>query len=171
LQLIVKDETLGHRHDHSHHEDGDPVAAAEAHCAARGLKLTDMRRQVFEALAAAPRAMGAYDLIDALANRGHKRLAPISIYRALDFLMDAGLAHKIESLNAFVACPHRHGADEVVMFMICDSCGRVEESISDAVAKALAGAARGMGFAPRGQIIEMKGRCAACLAGETVMTA
>jgi Fur family transcriptional regulator, zinc uptake regulator len=171
LQDVAKDGTLGHHHDHQHHGHADPLAAAEAHCSARGLKLTDMRRQVFEALAAAPRSMGAYDLIDALANRGHKRLAPISIYRALDFLMEAGLAHKIESLNAFVACPHRHGADEVVMFMICDSCGRVEESTHDAVAEALAGAARAMGFAPRGQIIEMKGRCAACRSGEAVMTA
>jgi Fur family transcriptional regulator, zinc uptake regulator len=157
-------------HSHNHHHDA-PLAAAEAHCAAKGLRLTDMRRHVFEALAAAPRAMGAYDLIDALAHGGHKRLAPISVYRALDFLRDAGLAHKIESLNAFVACPHLHGAEEVVVFMICDDCGRVEEATSDAVSKALANVATGMHFAPRGQVIEMHGRCAGCGAGESVMTA
>jgi Fur family transcriptional regulator, zinc uptake regulator len=161
---------LGHSHDHHHHH-GDALAEAEAHCARRGLKLTDMRRHVFQSLAAAPGAMGAYDLIDALAAHGHKRLAPISIYRALDFLMEAGLAHKIESLNAFVACPHLHGADDVVVFLICDSCGRVEEATSDDVSKALSSLARGMRFAPRGQVIEMKGRCAACGAGEAVMTA
>jgi Fur family transcriptional regulator, zinc uptake regulator len=166
---------MAHDHDHAHgegnhhhHDHGqDAMAAAEAHCAHRGLKLTDMRRQVFEALARTPQAMGAYDLIDALANRGNKRLAPISVYRALDFLLEAGLAHKIESRNAFVACPHQHGASEVVVFMICDSCGRVAESTSDAVSKALASVARGMHFAPRGQVIEMHGRCAGC--GDTAV--
>jgi Fur family transcriptional regulator, zinc uptake regulator len=165
---------LAHSHDHAahaHDHHADPLVAAEAHCASRGLRLTDMRRHVFKALASAPRAMGAYDLIDALANDGHKRLAPISIYRALDFLREAGLAHKIESLNAFVACPHQHGAEEVVVFMICDACGRVEESTSDAVSKALANVARGMRFTPRGQVIEMHGRCAACGSGESLMTA
>jgi Fur family transcriptional regulator, zinc uptake regulator len=156
-------------HGHHHHHHGDTLAEAEAHCARLGLRLTDMRRHVFEALAAAPGAMGAYDLIDALAAGGHKRLAPISVYRALDFLKEAGLVHKIESLNAFVACPHLHGPDEVVVFMICDSCGRVEEATSDAVAKALSGVAGAIGFAPRGQVIEMRGRCRACAGA--VMTA
>lgn len=165
---MAHDHDHAHNHDHSH--DHDVMAAAEAHCARRGLKLTEMRRQVFEALAKTPQAMGAYDLIDALANQGHKRLAPISIYRALDFLLEAGLAHKIESRNAFVACPHQHGAHEVVVFMICDACGRVAESTSDAVAKSLASVARGMHFAPRGQVIEMHGRCAEC-GDSAVMTA
>jgi Fur family transcriptional regulator, zinc uptake regulator len=165
-----------HEHQHAHHDHhhhhGDALAAAEAHCAAKGLKLTDMRRQVFESLAAAPGALGAYDLIDALASTGHKRLAPVSIYRALDFLMEAGLAHKIESLNAFVACPHLHGPHEMVVFLICDACGKVEESTSDNVAQALSSVARGKGFIPRGQVIEMHGRCAACSgASDGVMTA
>jgi Fur family transcriptional regulator, zinc uptake regulator len=146
------------------------MADAEAHCLSRGLRLTDIRRHVFEALAGQPQAMGAYELIDALANRGHKRLAPISVYRALDFLLEAGLAHKIESRNAFVACPHRHGASEVVVFMICDQCGRVEEATSDAVSKAMANVAKGMAFVPRGQVVEMHGRCAGC-GPEAVMTA
>lgn len=163
---------MGHGHDHHHHDAASVVAAAEAHCARQGLKLTDMRRQVFESLAEAPRAMGAYDLIDALANRGHKRLAPISIYRALEFLMTAGLAHKIESINAFVACPHLHSADEVVVFMICDECGRVEEATAATVSHALKDLARTMRFSPRGQIIEMKGRCAGCAGSDGgVMTA
>lgn len=148
--------------DHHHHGHGDALAAAEAHCARQGLKLTDMRRQVFEALVAAPGAMGAYDLIDALAANGHRRLAPMSVYRALDFLREAGLAHKIESLNAFVACPHMHGPDEMVMFLICESCGKVGEATSGSMAEAIARVARAHGFAPRGQVIEMRGRCAAC---------
>jgi Fur family zinc uptake transcriptional regulator len=157
--------------DHGHHHPENVLAAAEAHCARLGLRLTDTRRNVFESLAEAPRAMGAYDLIDALANSRHRRLAPISIYRALDFLMEAGLAHKIESLNAFVACPHRHGPDDMVVFLICDGCGRVEESTSDAVSRALAKVAAGKGFNPRGQVIEMRGRCVACSGRDAVMTA
>jgi Fur family zinc uptake transcriptional regulator len=150
----------------------DLTQAADAHCRSRGLRLTDLRRQVFEALARAPGAMGAYDLIDALARDGARRIAPISIYRALDFLLDAGLAHKLASRNAFVACPHRHGADDVVTFLICDGCGRVEEATSDAVGDALTQIARLHAFRPRGQVIEMAGRCAACAPADgAVMTA
>jgi Fur family transcriptional regulator, zinc uptake regulator len=154
---------LAHDHHHDHtHAPGGALAEAEALCTARGLKLTDLRRHVFEALAAAPGAMGAYDLIDALANKGHRRLAPISVYRALDFLLEAGLAHKIASRNAYVVCPHQHGAGDVVVFMICDACGRVAESTSDAVSKSLAQVARAGQFAPRGQVVEMHGKCSAC---------
>ena len=159
-----------HHHGHDHHHD--PVAEAEAHCARRGLKLTEMRRHVFEALAKSPQAMGAYDLIDALAQNGHKRLAPISVYRALDFLLEAGLAHKIQSRNAFVACPHLHGADEVVFFMICETCGRVQEATSDAVSKAIGGVAKAEHFTLKSQVIELQGRCEACDGGDgAVMTA
>ena len=127
-----------------------------------------MRRQVFEALAGSPQAMGAYDLIDALAAQGHKRLAPISVYRALDFLLEAGLAHKIESRNAFVACPHLHDAGEVVIFMICETCGRVREATSDAVSKAVGGVAKSNHFTLKSQVIELQGRCAACGEGATM---
>jgi Fur family transcriptional regulator, zinc uptake regulator len=161
---------VAHHHLHDHGSGHSLLADAEAHCLSRGLRLTETRRHVFEALAGQPQAMGAYDLIDALANRGHKRLAPISVYRALDFLLEAGLAHKIESRNAFVACPHRHGVSDVVVFMICDQCGRVEEATSDAVSKAMANVAQGMGFAPRGQVVEMHGCCSGC-GPEAVMTA
>jgi Fur family transcriptional regulator, zinc uptake regulator len=158
-----------HHHDHAHHHHGDALAEAEAHCARKGLRLTDMRRHVFEALARSPQALGAYDLIDALAQNGHRRLAPISIYRALDFLLEAGLAHKIQSRNAYVACPHRHGADDVVVFMICEQCGRVQEATSDAVSKALANVSRSLNFTPRGQVIETLGRCDGCGGGANAM--
>jgi Fur family transcriptional regulator, zinc uptake regulator len=153
-------------HDHAHHQH----VSAEEHCARRGLKLTELRRQVYDALASAPGAMGAYDLIDALADQGRKRLAPVSIYRALDFLLDAGLAHKIASRNAFVACPHRHDSEELVVFLICDNCGRVSESTSESVVRGLGEVARRAGFHPKGQVVEMHGRCATC-APEAVMTA
>jgi Fur family zinc uptake transcriptional regulator len=140
------------------------MRSAEAQCRTLGLKLTDLRRQVFQVLSKAPSALGAYDIIDALAQGGGRRVAPISIYRALDFLKEAGLVHKIESLNAFVACPYHHGRDAVVVFMICDSCGRVDEATSDAVDRSLKDVAARAGFQPRGEVIEMAGRCIACAA-------
>jgi Fur family transcriptional regulator, zinc uptake regulator len=161
--IVAMKDGSGHKHsEHAHHDHHDSVGEAEAHCANLGLRLTDTRRHVYEALANKQQAMGAYDLIDALASRGHKRLAPISVYRALDFLLEAGLAHKIQSRNAFVACPHRHNSDDVVVFMICDQCGRVEEATSSAVSKAMASVAHGMRFKPRGQVVEMHGCCAGC---------
>jgi Fur family zinc uptake transcriptional regulator len=155
---------LAHTHDtacdnHAAHALAD---AADRHCRERGMRLTDLRRQVFDVLAHAPGVMGAYDIIDALARDGGRRLAPISIYRALDFLLEAGLAHKLASRNAFVACPHRHGADDVVTFLICDTCGRVQEATSDAVGSALRQIAAVNAFRPRGQVIEMAGLCAGC---------
>ena len=131
-----------HHHSHDHHDHGgacahahgrarsaaDMMAAAEGTCAARGVRLTDIRRQVLAALLATHRPMGAYDLIDALAAQGQKRLAPVSIYRALDFLSEQGLIHKLASRNAFIACPHAHAPGEMVVFLICDHCGGVDET-------------------------------------------
>lgn len=151
-------------HDHAcdNHQAHELVAAADQHCRQRGMRLTDLRRQVFEVLAHAPGVLGAYDIIDALARSGGRRLAPISIYRALDFLLEAGLAHRLASRNAFVACPHRHGADDVVAFLICDRCGKVQEATSDVVGEALEQVASRLGFRARGQVIEMAGLCAGC---------
>jgi Fur family zinc uptake transcriptional regulator len=140
------------------------MAAARALCERKGLKLTDIRAAVVQALAEAPQPMGAYDLIDALAGQGFRRLAPISVYRALDFLMQAGLVHKLQSRNAFVACPHQHGADDVVVFMICEDCNRVEEAVSPVVTEGLAALAHHRGFQPKAQVIELAGRCRQCQA-------
>ena len=110
----------GHHHEHAHHpgEGGcahaqdhaarGPAALAEAEsaCAARGLRLTPIRRQVLNALYATHRPMSAYDLIDRLAAEGGaKRLAPITVYRALDFLMENGFVHELESRNAYHRLP------------------------------------------------------------------
>jgi Fur family transcriptional regulator, zinc uptake regulator len=168
--------THSHAHDHTHdhgaeHCGGCAMADAEALCAEKGLRLTDLRRYVLEALIEKRKVMGAYDLIEALAEKGQKRLAPISVYRALDFLLEAGLAHKIESRNAFVACPHRHRPDETVMFLICDQCAQVEEASSEALSDQLAKLATQRQFRPRSQIVEMHGICNRCLGHDSVMTA
>ena len=105
------------------------IAHAEAICAARAERLTPIRRRVLEALLASHAPLGAYELIDRLAERG-ARPAPITIYRALDFLREQGLVHRIESRNAFIACVQDHGSGDPVVFLICEKCGTVGEAAS-----------------------------------------
>ena len=102
------------------HDHGRCASAAIAHaevlCAARAQRLTPMRRHVLEALLDSHRPLGVYEIIERLARHG--RPAPITVYRALDFLRDNGLVHRIESRNAFVACVHNHGGDDLIVFLI-----------------------------------------------------
>src|SRR5581483_10400504 len=116
--------------DHDHERcSHDAMAIAEAVCLERGQRLTAMRRKVLDELLASHKPLGAYEIIDRLALRG-ARPAPITAYRALEFLRENGLVHRIESRNAFVACVHNHLADELVVFMICEHCGAVGEAAS-----------------------------------------
>jgi Fur family zinc uptake transcriptional regulator len=149
-------------HDHARCE-ANTIAEAEAVCAARGVRLTKLRRQVLEVLASGHRPLGAYEIMDRLAQDG-PRPAPITVYRALDFLMENGLAHRLASRNAFLACLHGHRAEDSVVFLICERCGAVGESSSQAVKEAVAGAAQQAGFAPRNPLIEVIGLCAHCRA-------
>ena len=103
------------------------MAHAEALCAERGERLTPMRRRVLEILAASHKPLGAYEIMDQVARSG-PRPAPITVYRALDFLRLNGLVHRIESRNAFVACGRNHGSDALVAFLICERCGAVGEA-------------------------------------------
>jgi len=137
------------------------MAHAEALCAERGQRLTPTRRRVLDALAASHQPLGAYDVIDRLAERG-PRPAPITVYRALDFLVENGLVHRIESRNAFVACINPHDTGAIVVFLICEACGTVGEAPSVAVAEALTAAARSAGFTPKTPVIEITGICSHC---------
>jgi Fur family zinc uptake transcriptional regulator len=87
------------------------------------------------------------------------------VYRALDFLRENGLVHRIESRNAFVACGRNHGADALVAFLICERCGAVGEAPAAAIGQSLAAAARSAGFAPNLSVIEITGTCAHCRKG------
>src|SRR6476646_9588783 len=147
--------------DHDHDSCASAaIMHAEGLCAARGQRLTPMRRQVLEALLASHKPLGAYEIIERLAHRG--RLAPITVYRALDFLRDNGLVHRIESRNAFVACVNNHASGDLVVFLICEHCGAVGEAASAAVADQLKAAARSAGFTPKAPVIEIGGVCAHC---------
>jgi len=147
--------------DHDHDRCASTaIAHAEALCAAHGQRLTPIRRQVLEALLASHQPLGAYEIIERLAHE--TRPAPITVYRALDFLRQNRLVHRIESHNAFVACVHDHSGDDPVVFLICERCGMVGEAPGGAVADALKAASRKAGFTPKNPLIEIAGVCSHC---------
>jgi Fur family zinc uptake transcriptional regulator len=116
---------------------------------------------VLAALLASHKPLGAYEIIDRMAAKG-ARPAPITAYRALEFLRENGLVHRIESHNAFVACVHTHAAGDLVVFLICERCGVVGEASSADVATTLTSAARAAGFTPKSPVIEISGVCSHC---------
>ena len=151
-----------HAPDHDHQRcTADALKHAEVLCAERSQRLTPIRRQVLEVLLESHNPLGAYEIMDRAAARG-PRPAPITIYRALDFLRENGLVHRIESRNAFVACVSTHASGDLVVFLICERCGAVGEASSAAVADQLKSAARAAGFLPKAPVIEIGGICSHC---------
>jgi Fur family zinc uptake transcriptional regulator len=144
---------------------------AERICARRGVRLTDLRRQVLGLVLDSPTPSGAYDLLDRL-RQHHAGAAPPTVYRALDFLLEQGLIHKVERLSAFVGCMHSLDADHegddshvhAVQFLICKKCNRVTELNDNEIGQALVRAARRSGFALNGSTIEADGTCSSCAA-------
>jgi Fur family zinc uptake transcriptional regulator len=150
-------------HDHARCTT-DAMATAEAICGKRGQRLTPIRRDVLATLLASHQPLGAYEIIERQAPKG-PRPAPITVYRALEFLREHGLVHRIESRNAFVACVHTHAAGDLVVFLICERCGAVGEASSVDVAATLKSAARAAGFTPKSPVIEITGVCTHCREG------
>lgn len=147
------------RHDHSHCA-GDVLARAEALAAEQGARLTPVRRRVLEILLEEHRALGAYDVLQRLAAEGFGNQPPVA-YRALDFLVENGLAHRIRRLNAFAACMHP-GEAHAPAFLICRACNHVAEAAAAPVRAALDVAAAGLGFTVERSNIEALGLCPAC---------
>jgi Fur family zinc uptake transcriptional regulator len=148
------------RHDHSTCMS-DALTVAEARCAADGLRFTPVRRKVLEILLQNHRALGAYTILDRLREDGFGSQPPVA-YRALDFLVTNGLAHKIERLNAFIACVHPSHS-HTPAFMICRLCDAVAEAQSSPAQGALGKAARATGFRIERTVVEAEGVCPSCL--------
>lgn len=146
-------------HDHAGCRQAT-LQAVETACAAQGLRLTPVRRQVLEILLEGHRALGAYDVLRRLTAAGATPQPPVA-YRALDFLVANGFAHRIERLNAYVACS-RPGAGHAAAFLICRDCGAVAELDGAAAAARLGDAARAAGFAMDRAVVEIEGLCPAC---------
>jgi Fur family zinc uptake transcriptional regulator len=138
------------------------IDRAEVLCQARGARLTPVRRRVLELVWRGHRPRGAYDILDDLGRDG-RPAAPLTVYRALDFLVEHGLVHRLESLNAFIGCAdpeRRHPAQ----FLVCEDCGSTTELDDGAVAAAIEKSARAVGFAIARPVVEVSGRCARCAA-------
>lgn len=150
-----------HSHDHAHCTHA-VLARAETMIAANGARLTPVRRRVLEILLEQHRAMGAYDVLQRLAAEGFGNQPPVA-YRALEFLVDQGLAHRIDRLNAFTACM-TPGEAHAPAFLICRSCAAVAEAPAATVRAALEAAAADLGFAIDRASIEATGTCPACRA-------
>ena len=150
-------------HDHVHCVE-TAIAAAETHCAAEGLRFTPVRRAALEILLREHRAIGAYELLDRLHAAGFGAQPPVA-YRALDFLVANGFVHKIERLNAFIACAHP-GEAHSPAFLICRACDAVAEAQSAPARGSLGEAARATGFKIERTVVEALGLCPTC-AGKT----
>jgi Fur family transcriptional regulator, zinc uptake regulator len=148
--------------DHDHGRcAADVLTHAERICAQRGQKFTPLRRQVLQALSSGHHPLGAYEVIEEMA-KTMPRPAPITVYRALEFLMANGLVHRIESRNAYLACAHDHDNASLVAFLICERCGAVGEIPAAPVAESLKAAAAASGFVPKLSVVEITGLCAHC---------
>ncbi|MEX2474129.1 Fur family transcriptional regulator [Marinobacter sp.] len=136
------------------------LADARTICQQHNARLTPTRERVLELIWQSHKPLGAYDVLAVLAEDGHNA-APPTVYRALDFLQQQGLVHRIASLNAFVGCTHagkRHNG----LFLICRDCGNVLELTAPGVSQAVSEAAVAEAFKPDEVTIEIAGTCPAC---------
>lgn len=147
-------------HDHSLCVDGALKSAARL-CDARGTRLTELRAQVLRLVWQSHKPLGAYTLMEMLAKESTRRVAPPTVYRALDFLLEEGLIHRINSLNAFLGCPsadHKHSSH----FLICERCHIALELDNQELNQLLETSAQTAGFQLRTHSVELLGLCPSC---------
>lgn len=149
-------------HDHDHCA-ASVLQRAEEQTRADGVRLTPVRRRALEILLESHRAMGAYEVLDRLAADGFGKQPPVA-YRALDFLVEQGFAHRVQRLNAYAAClsPER---DHAPVFLICRNCEQVAEADAPALRDSLRELTEAAEFAVERSTIEILGLCARCRAG------
>lgn len=138
----------------------DAIETAAELCEQRGLNLTPVRRRVLEIVWRAHEPIGAYEILAELAKERDKA-APPTVYRALEFLIEAGLVHRIDSLNAFMGCGEP-GTPHIAQFVVCRKCHRVAEIDDPAINALLAEKSRAIGFRIEPTSLELKGLCSVC---------
>jgi len=136
------------------------MCSARTVCSRLGLRLTPIRSRVLELISRRHAPIGAYEILAALSDKDGA-LAPPTVYRALKFLLDAGLIHRVDSINAFVTCetPQRAHAG---LFLVCHSCKRTIELADDSISRFMQQKIRSAGFTDQVRDIEVKGLCAEC---------
>ncbi len=155
---------VAHAHDHARCVRG-ALERAEELCRQRGVRLTDIRRQVLALIWSGHRPLGAYDILTKLASERGGKAQPPTVYRALDFLQEQGLVHRVQSLNAFVGCqlPEETHRGQL---LLCRGCGDAAELVDGACFEALERSASATGFKVEGFVVELSGLCPACLERE-----
>ena len=152
-----------HQHDarHHHHAGESLSGAAKSTMEASGEQWTAMRAAVFEALASFERPASAYDIADKVSKDQGRRVAANSVYRILDLFVNANVARRVESANAYIANDHPACLHDCI-FLICDQCGQTKHIDNDTLAGGVRDAARQAGFAPDRPVIEVRGTCEDC---------
>jgi len=146
-------------HDHTACKDSG-LASVIQQCDEKGLQLTKVRQRVVQLLLQEHRAMGAYEILDVLRQEGLGSQPPV-VYRALDFLIKNGFAHKVEKLNAYIACNHV-GTEHVPAFLICRDCDVIAETKINLSDDVLSAAAKETGFITERMVVEAEGICPKC---------
>ncbi len=147
-------------HDHGSCIE-EAIARARQVCEARGIKLTPLRESVLRVLTGSHKALGAYEIIEKMTEQG-RRLAPISVYRIIDVLVEAGLVHRLESKNAYFACLSRHKDAASMVVLLCEGCNRVAEAEAPEAWGAIEAITQDSGFAVSATVLEIQGQCPDC---------
>ena len=142
------------------------LAQAELLCAQRGVRLTPQRLEVLRLMSLQEGAISAYDLLDLLREK-EPQAKPPTVYRALDFLVEQGILHRVDALNGYVVCQHLDDAqhhEHANVIVTCRDCGRVDEMLADAGVQALRQSCLAQGFEMDNQQLLLNGHCTECLA-------
>lgn len=150
-----------HRHHHVETSGASLALEAQAVLEDAGESWTDMRAQIFDAVAELAKPSSAYEIADLVSQARGKRVAPNSVYRILDLFVSKNLVRRIESANAFVANSHP-GCFHDCIFLICDRCGNATHIDDDRLSKDVRAAALASGFLPERPVIEVRGTCGSC---------
>lgn len=155
--------TTPHQHVHTAdcHSQAERLAEADALVQHQGARFTPMRRATYDLLLMQKAPLSAYDILARLETELKKKLAPPTVYRALDFLLAQGLIHRLETSNAYLVCDHPGAVHESV-YLVCSQCGEAQEVDDQAVSLVLQAKARAFGFRPDKQVIEVQGTCKRC---------
>jgi Fur family zinc uptake transcriptional regulator len=158
--MITNSKLAYHHHDHQRCIDA-ALTQAKAVCDTKNMRLTATRQQVLKLIWQNHQPLGAYKLLELLARENGKQVMPPTIYRALDFLLAAGLIHRISSLNAFIGCPFPSSSHNEV-FLICSNCGSAAECSADKLSSAITETASKANFTIESQSVEIVGLCPTC---------
>ena len=139
---------------------------AEARCAAANERLTPARLAAYAELLASKRPVSAYELIALMEDRQQRKIAPLTVYRHLDFLTRVGLVHRLESTHSYLPCDHPEHAHES-QYLLCSSCGHADEVESKPLESILNKIADQRGFQPENRVVEIKGLCASCATSDS----